>query len=427
MQTQFSLAQLANSDMRDIEKILRSCVHCGLCLSVCPTYTLLADERDSPRGRIYLMKDMFEKESKPNTLVREPLDRCLTCLACTDVCPSAVDYQHLIDYGRYYIEKHHKRPLFERLLRRFLAFLIPRTSLFRLALNLGRIAKPFSMILPKNRTGKQLRALLTLTPKRNVKNNPLNKAGTFPVKNRQYRVAILPGCAQRVLSPQINAATIRILNRHGCEVIAPALGCCGSLGHHLGQNVSAYIKRVVDSIWTLMQQENLDAFVINASGCGTTVKDYAHILRDDPNYAPKAKAVAAITQDISEFLAKINLSTHKPKKKAKVAYHGACSLNNGQKIKHQPIDLLRKAGFDVVTPKEEYLCCGSAGVYNILEPEIASALLTRKATNINALEADWIATGNIGCITQISQEAKNPVVHIVELLDWATGGPKPQQ
>jgi glycolate oxidase iron-sulfur subunit len=422
MQTHFTLAQLADSDIREADKILRACVHCGFCTATCPTYALLGDELDSPRGRIYLIKEMLENDRPADEETVKHIDRGLPCLSCMTPCPSGVHYMHLVDHARHRIEQTYVRPLHDRLTRRLLGIVLPRPDLFRLALVLSRLAKPFGFLLPR-----KLKAALTLAPLRLPARSALDGPNVFPAEGaRRRRVALMDGCAQKTLSPQINDATIRLLTRHGCDVVvARGAGCCGALTHHLGQDSTAFARANIEAWSREMSAGGLDAIIINASGCGTTVKDYGFMFRDDPALAEKARAVSALTRDITEFMSEIGLQPARIKPGRRVAYHSACSLQHGQKVREEPKKLLAGAGFTVLEPAEGHLCCGSAGTYNIMQPEIALQLRDRKVANIESLDPEMIAAGNIGCITQIATGTKLPVVHTAELLDWATGGPKP--
>ena len=420
MQTNFTLAQLADPDLQVAEKILRACVHCGFCTATCPTYVLLGDELDSPRGRIYLIKDMLENDRSATAKVAKHIDRCLSCLSCMTTCPSGVHYMHLVDQARIRIEKTWTRPFLDRVLRRALAAVVPYPGRFRLALIGAAIAKPFAALLPG-----RLGAMLKLAPNAPAPPAAVDAPQVFPAEGvRKLRVALLSGCAQQVLAPSINESTVRLLTRLGCEVVvARGAGCCGALVHHMGEERQA-LDQARANIDAWLAAGDLDAVVVNASGCGTTLKDYGHMLRTDPKWAEKAARVSALSKDVTEVLARLDLPEGAPKDLT-VAYHSACSLQHGQKIGAGPKALLLRAGFAVVEPGEAHLCCGSAGTYNMLQPELATALGKRKAGNIEATKADLVAAGNIGCLTQIAQHAHLPTVHTVELLDWATGGPKP--
>jgi glycolate oxidase iron-sulfur subunit len=424
MQTTFSLAQLADPDVRESEKILRSCVHCGFCTATCPTYVLLGDELDSPRGRIYLIKDMLENAKPASARTVLHIDRCLSCLACMTTCPSGVHYMHLVDHARRYIEETYTRPWPDRLLRRVLALVLPWPGLFRFALRAGALGRPFRHLLPGRLAG-----IMALTPRRLPAPSAVDRPQVFAAEGeRVARVALLSGCAQQVLAPEINEATIRLLTRHGVEVvIAEGAGCCGSLVHHIGREVQALAsaRANIDAWEREREQGGLDAVIINASGCGTTVKDYGFMLREDPAYAAKAARIAGLAKDVSEFLAELGLRPPVRQSELVVAYHSACSMQHGQGITAQPKDLLRAAGFTVKDIAEGHICCGSAGTYNLLQPELASQLRARKLGHIARARPDLVATGNIGCIVQLTGGAA-PVAHTVELLDWATGGPTPR-
>ena len=422
MQTNFSVAQLSDPDTRQSERILRACVHCGFCTATCPTYVLLGDELDSPRGRIYLIKDMLENDRPASTEVVKHVDRCLSCLSCMTTCPSGVNYMHLVDHARRHIEKTYRRPWFDRAYRAALGYILPRPALFRLVMLGSMAAKPFVGLLPK-----ALRTPLALTPRRLPAGSSLDRPQVVAsVAPRRRRVALMTGCAQKVLAPEINEATVRLLTRHGCEVvIAEGAGCCGALNHHLGQEQGFARANIL--AWSQeIENGGLDAIVVNASGCGTTLKDYGYMYRDDPELADKARMVSERARDITELMTEIGLQTPAKPTGRRVAYHSACSLQHGQGVRTEPKRLLQDAGFVVFDPPEGHLCCGSAGTYNLLQPEIATRLRDRKVANLASLAPDVIAAGNIGCLTQIAAGTRVPVVHTVELLDWATGGPRPR-
>jgi glycolate oxidase iron-sulfur subunit len=427
MRTSFSLAQLADPNIAESEKILRACVHCGFCTATCPTYVLLGDELDSPRGRIYLIKDMLENDRPATREVVKHIDRCLSCLSCMTTCPSGVNYMHLVDHARVRIERTYRRPLADRALRALLATVLPRRGLLRLSLAAARIARPLLPALEALRL-KRLAALLRLAPEAGT--HPAQKPQVFPAAApRQGRVALLDGCTNPVLAPSINAAAIRLLTRHGIEVvIARGEGCCGALVHHMGRDEAALnsARRNIDAWLREDEAGGLDAILVTASGCGTTVKDYGFMLRTDSAYADKAARISALAKDISEYLAQLDL---KPDKAGglTVAYHAACSLQHGQKVTREPRMLLARAGFTVREVPEGHLCCGSAGTYNMLQPELARALGARKAANIALVSPDVVVTGNLGCMVQIASATAIPVVHLVELIDWATGGPAPSR
>jgi glycolate oxidase iron-sulfur subunit len=426
MQTSFTLAQLADPNTAEADRILRSCVHCGFCTATCPTYVLLGDELDSPRGRIYLIKDMLENDRPATAEVVKHIDRCLSCLACMTTCPSGVHYMHLVDHARVHIENTYTRPGIDRLLRAFIARVLPNNRLLRRALGAARLGRPFAGLLAAMGLT-PLAAMLRLAPAR----LPAAGAGQgrrrfLPAGSRRGRVALLTGCVSPVIAPSINAAAIRVLTRHGIEVVVADEGCCGSLVHHMGREEEARsaARRQIDA-WTA-EIEGLDAILVTASGCGTTVKDYGYMLRTDRAYADKAMRVSRLARDISEYLSGLELSPERGPSGLVVAYHSACSLQHGQKIVRAPKELLCKMRFVVKDVPEGHLCCGSAGTYNILQPELARRLRERKVDNIEKLKPDVIAAGNIGCMMQIAAGTMIPVVHSVELIDWATGGPEPE-
>jgi glycolate oxidase iron-sulfur subunit len=431
MQTNFTLAQLADPEIKVAEKILRSCVHCGFCTATCPTYVLLGDELDSPRGRIYLIKDMLENDKPANEEVTLHIDRCLSCLACMTTCPSGVDYMHLVDHARAHIEATYRRPLAERLTRNLIARILPDPKRFRAAIAAAFFAKPLAPLLEVIPGLKRLAPMLRLAPSRLMPRSQSEKRSIFPTEGeRRGRVALLRGCAQSVLDPGINDAAIRLLNRAGIEVVMPpAAGCCGALVHHMGRRDEAHeqAKQLIDAWMVEIEGEGLDAILVTTSGCGTMIKDYGFMLRLDHDYAEKAARVSAIARDISEYLETLDLGDPVRRSRLPVAYHSACSLQHGQQIKTAPKTLLTRAGYKVSEPAESHLCCGSAGTYNMLQPEISVRLRDRKAANIEATGAEIVAAGNIGCITQIAGGTKLPVLHMVELLDWAYGGPKPEK
>jgi glycolate dehydrogenase iron-sulfur subunit len=429
MQTNFSLAQLADPAVAESERILRTCVHCGFCTATCPTYVLLGDELDSPRGRIYLIKDMLEHDRPATAEVVTHIDRCLSCLSCMTTCPSGVNYMHLVDHARVHIERTYRRPLFDRLRRDVLARVMPDRQVFRWALILAVIARPFAPLLAfigATRIAAMLRLAKAMPAAASRKGGRL----FVGEGERRGRVAILSGCATEVLKPSINAAAIRLLNRHGIDVVLPeGEVCCGAIVHHLGreQEALAFVRRNIDAWMQEIEGRGLDAILATASGCGTMIKDYGFLLRNDPAYATNAARVAALTQDISEYLMKLGLQQPAKDSGLVVAYQSACSLQHGQKVVAQPKTLLAKAGFAVREVPEGHLCCGSAGTYNMLQPEIAARLRDRKLANIATLKPDIIATGNVGCMAQLKTATAIPVVHTVELLDWATGGPRPAE
>ena len=416
MQTAFTLEQLARPTIAEADGILKTCVHYGFCTATCPTYVLFRDENDSPRGRIDLIRAMLEKGGMPDAKTVHHLDRCLSCLSCVTTCAVKVDYAHLIDIARAHIEDNYRRPLGERMLRRVIAELLPYPRRFAFALHLARFAQPLAGILPA-RLRNLIRLAATRRPAGGILHQRIHPAGG----RRRMRVALLPSCAQQALDRNINAATIRLLQRHGCEVVvATGVGCCGALPLHMGREVQGKaLARANIAAWTAELASGLDAIVINASGCGTTVKDYAHLIGNE-----QARRIGMLARDITELLADLGLQKGDVEP-YRVAYHDACSLQHGQRVIGQPRMLLAQAGFQVLDVPERHFCCGSAGTYNLLQPDIAVALGQRKAAHIDSVDPDIVAAGNLGCIVQIARFTPNPVVHTVELLDWATGGPMP--
>tara|TARA_B100001123_G_scaffold409697_1_gene504073 strand:+ start:9970 stop:11271 length:1302 start_codon:yes stop_codon:yes gene_type:complete len=428
MQTNFTEEQLKDKDNQSSEKIFRKCVHCGMCNATCPTYQLLGDELDGPRGRIYLIQDMLENEKKPSASVVKHIDRCLSCYSCMTTCPSGVNYMHLIDHGRNYIEKNYERPFWDKQIRNLLSIVLPNQNLFKTLSLLVRILKPIKFLFPK-----KIKKMIFLMPSKFPKKK-LSQKEIYSVKNRKRisRVALLSGCVQKTLSPQINEATIRLLNRHGVEVVIPKnIECCGSLNHHLGKQELAHksFKNNINIWYDEYLNRGLDAIISNTSGCGTTLKDYEFIFRNDKILKKKAKKISQLTKDISEFLTenlKLQFKKNKKNKNLKIAYHSACSMQHGQKVHNIPMSLIKKTGNEVLEIPDGHMCCGSAGTYNMLQTEIADKLLKDKITNIEKIKPDIISTGNIGCITQISSSTKIPILHTAEIIDWYTGGPKPK-
>lgn len=434
MKTEFSLAQLADPDIAEADKILRACVHCGFCTATCPTYVLLGDELDSPRGRIYLIKEMLEKDQAPTAEVVKHVDRCLSCLACMTTCPSGVNYMHLVDQARVRIEQRYQRPLAERLLRQVLAFVLPDPRRFRISMRLAQLVRPFAVFLPTPRPSatpgliQRLKAMLALAPGRLPAPGALPGSVFAALGKKRGRVALLQGCAQQVLAPRINEAAISLLTRHGIEVVLVRdEQCCGALTHHLGHDDDA-LGRARANVTAWQKEaagEGLDAILVTASGCGTVIKDYGYLLREDAAFAADAAKVSALAKDITEYVVGLGLEPTARQDNIVVAYHSACSLQHGQKITGLPKELLSKNGFVVKDVPESHLCCGSAGTYNILQPELAGRLRDRKVANIASVKPDMIAAGNIGCMVQIASGTSVPVVHTIELLDWATGGSRP--
>jgi len=435
MKTEFNIAQLADPDIAEADKILRACVHCGFCTATCPTYVLLGDELDSPRGRIYLIKEMLEKDRPPTPDVVKHIDRCLSCLACMTTCPSGVNYMHLVDQARARIERDYTRPLTERALRAVLAWVLPRPGWFRAGMILARFGRPLTALLPTPKVAsasptllRRIKAMLALAPRRLPPPGAAGGSVFPPLGPRRGRVALLQGCAQQVLAPRINQAAINLLTRHGIEVVlVKDEQCCGALTHHLGRDGDALARaRANIAAWLNEAERNgLDAILVTASGCGTVIKDYGFMLREDRDFAGAAAKVSALAKDITEYISGIELEPQRQHGDIIIAYHSACSLQHGQKITQLPKELLSKNGFVVKDVPESHLCCGSAGTYNILQPDIASRLRDRKVANIAMVKPDMIAAGNIGCMVQIAGGTSVPVVHTIELLDWATGGPRP--
>lgn len=424
MQTHFSLKLLADPDMAQSEKILRACVHCGFCTATCPTYLLTGDELDSPRGRIYLMKEMLENDRPADERTVRHVDRCLSCLSCMTTCPSSVHYMHLVDHARAHIEKTYRRPLVERWLRSALAFVLTRPALFRQALRAAVLARPFERVLPR-----RLGGMLAMAPSRLPAPSPVDRPQVIPARSaKKMRVALLSGCAQTVLDTSIHEATVRLLTRFGVEVVvAEGAGCCGALPHHLGkvEQSHEYARRNIEAWTREIETGGLDHIVIDTSGCGTSVKEYSHMFRDDAALAEKAARISGIARDVSEIVLDIGFAPSGEAPRLRVAYHSACSLQHGQKITDLPMELLRRAGFEVVPVPEAHICCGSAGTYNLLQSELAMQLRDRKVANIESVAPQVVAAGNLGCMVQIGQGTSFPVVHTVQLLDWASGGPKP--
>ena len=428
MQTNFTEDQLKNKDNKSSEKILRKCVHCGMCNATCPTFNLLGDELDGPRGRIYLIKEMIEKKKAPTKKVVSHIDKCLSCYSCMTTCPSGVNYMHLIDHGRNYVEKNYQRPFYQRLFRNFLSKTLPKPKIFKFLIFFAKIGQLFKFLLPGN-----LKSMLDAAPKK-IQSKTLKFQKVYKAERKKptARVALLIGCVQRVVSPQINESTIRILTRHGVEVTTmPEIECCGSLNHHLGKEELAKetFKKNINMWYDEYLKNGLDAIISNTSGCGTTLKDYGFVFRDDNELKKKAKKISELTKDITEFLdqnLKLSFKSDKIIKKYNIAYHSACSMQHGQKVHKQPIDLLEKTGNKIFNIPDGHICCGSAGTYNILQSDIAKKLLKQKVENINKVKPDFISTGNIGCIMQITNGTKIPILHTVEVIDWYTGGPKPK-
>ncbi len=427
MRTEFTAEALTQPDIAEADPILRSCVHCGFCIATCPTYVIGGDERDSPRGRIYLIKQMFERGGEPDAAVTTHVDRCLSCLSCMTTCPSGVDYMRLVDLARARIEPVAKRSLGQRLARTLVARVVPYGGRFRLALAAAKFAQPFAPLLDKFGL-RELRNLLVLSRGRTPRLKP-RFPGVIAAEGRgRLTVGLMMGCVGPALRPEIDDATIRVLTRHGVNVvIAAGQGCCGALPHHMGREDEALdlARRHIDAWMAVLKERPLDAIVVNVSGCGTTLKDYGRMLARDPDYAKKAERIGALVKDVTEVLAGLGSLKVEQSTGIRIAYHPACSLSHGQRVTAEPRALLRRAGFTVVEISENHLCCGSAGVYNILQPDFADTLRARKLTAIGRLDIDAVAAGNIGCMTQLEDGLRVPIVHTVELIDWGTGGPCP--
>jgi len=409
------------TETREATGIIRKCVHCGFCTATCPTYLLLGDELDSPRGRIVLMKDMLASDAPPAPSTVKHIDRCLSCLSCATTCPSGVDYMHLIDHAREHIEATYRRPAGERLVRSVLANVLSRRRIFRFATTLARLTRPLAGVLPR-----QLRAMVAAAPVSAAPRGVADRPGIFPaIGPRVARVAMLSGCVQPVLAPSIDDAAVRLLTRHGVEVVIARTGCCGALPHHMGKSDDA--RRLAKAnilAWELEITQGLDAIVVTTSGCGTTIKDYGHLFAGDAEWASRAARVAALAKDITEVMATVGLQPPVIVPGTAVAYHSACSMQHGQQVTAQPRALLAAAGFAVREIGEGHICCGSAGTYSILQPELSTRLRDRKLAAIDRAGAAIVATGNIGCISHLASGGAT-MIHTVELLDWATGGPRP--
>ena len=429
MQTHFSPAQLSDPKIQEANDILRKCVHCGFCTATCPTFVETGDERDSPRGRIWLMRELLESPQTVSKDTRHHLDRCLGCQSCMTTCPSGVDYIHLLDIGREKMDVIAPRSLADKLMRRMLGMIIPHAGRFHMMMRFAVLGRIFAPLMPR-----QLQAALSKLPQSLPKLDAIGSQNkVFPANKPQpvKRVVLLAGCAQRALDPAINQSTIRVLNRLGIEVVVRAEAhCCGALTQHIGETESAVksIRQAIDAWDAEINGKGVDAIIANASGCGTMVKDYGHVMADDPGYAAKAKHISALCKDVAEIIGDIGIDDIiqpiDDGARPVIAYHSACSLQHGQKIHDLPQELLRRAGFDVRKPVNGHLCCGSAGVYNILQPDMADNLKARKKDSLVKTGADFVAAGNIGCIAQLDDSAL-PVRHTVQFIDWASGGPKP--
>ncbi len=419
MQTSFTEAQRADPHLREVERQLRACVHCGFCNATCPTYQLRGDELDGPRGRIYLVKAMLEQaDTPPSAIAVRHLDRCLTCLSCTTTCPSGVNYLHVVDHARAHIETRHRRSLPDRWLRRLLMTVLPRPWLFQAALRLGRLVAPLARHAP-GRMG----ALLALAPA----GRAATAAGPAAVTgNGPRRIGLVPGCVQQVLGSSTNAAAARLLARAGCTVhVLAEAACCGAVEQHLGAGAAARA-RVEANVraWAAEAVRlDLEAIVVTASGCGSMVKEYGHLLRDHPVLAVPAARIAALARDLTELIADLPRPGRAPA--MRVAWHSPCSLQHGLRLGDLPRQRLVAAGYDVQVPQDAHLCCGAAGTYQVLQPELSARLGQDRSASLDALAPAVVATANLGCALQLGRHSRVPVVHVAELLDWAHGGPVP--
>jgi glycolate oxidase iron-sulfur subunit len=390
----------------EAEAILRACVHCGFCTATCPTYQLLGDELDGPRGRIYLIKQVLEG-AEPTHKTQLHLDRCLTCRNCETTCPSGVKYGRLVDIGRKVVEERVARPLGERIKRTTLKEFLPRSALFKPAFKAGQLVRP---LLSKGLQDKL---------------QPARDAGRWPTRTHARKMLVLDGCVQPAMAPNINAATARVLDAMQVQlVVAPRAGCCGAVRYHMNDQAGGLddMRRNIDAWWPYVDQ--VEAIVMTASGCGVTVKEYGHLLAHDSAYADKARRISEMTRDLSEIMPQfeVELAARLQGRAGKrVAWHPPCTLQHGQQIRGKVEGVLRAAGVDVVLCAESHLCCGSAGAYSVLNPEIAHALRDRKLANLEATGADEIVSANIGCLTHLQSGTETPVTHWIELIDRVLG------
>lgn len=417
MRTNFTPTQLTDPHLVEAERNLRACVHCGICTATCPTYVLLGDERDGPRGRIVMMQNMLEKGGSPASETVLHVDRCLSCLACRTACPSSVDFARLVDEARVHIQTTYRRPIGDKLLRWLIATVMTRPSLVRAGIFLAQLVAPMAFLLPGRLAlmaamGAHVRPQLEETPARAI------------IPNAR-RIALMPGCVQPVLAPHIDAAVARLLARRGIELVPlEGAGCCGSLVHHLGRSEDAknWARRAIEAYEHAGGERYFEGVLITASGCSAHLKDLTHLFLDDPLWLPRARAFADAARD---FLELATPTPETPRRNLRVAWQVACSLENGVKLAMRGERLLAAAGFEVLNVPEGHLCCGSAGSYSILQPEISGQLRARKLDNIATLNVDAVATSNIGCLNHLSGSDAPPIVHLAELLDWAEGGPMP--
>jgi glycolate oxidase iron-sulfur subunit len=388
---------------QEADAILRSCVHCGFCTATCPTYQLLGDELDGPRGRIYLIKQVLEgKAATQKTQMH--LDRCLTCRNCESTCPSGVQYGRLVDIGRGIVEKQVKRPLAQQLVRTALKEILPRKSVFNPAMKLGQLVRPLLPAVLKNKVPEA------------------RPVGVWPSRSHARKMLLLDGCVQPAMSPNINAATARVLDALDVQlIVAPKAGCCGAIRHHLNDQGGALddMRRNIDAWWPYVEA-GAEAIVMTASGCGVTVKEYGHLLAHDPAYAARAARISELTKDLSEIMPAFEQQlVAKVKVKKRVAYHPPCTLQHGQQIRGKVEGVLRAVGVDVTLCADSHLCCGSAGTYSVLQPELSYQLRDNKLKNLEATQADEIVSANIGCLTHLQSGTNTPVRHWIELIDSA--------
>ncbi|MDM5176375.1 glycolate oxidase subunit GlcF [Massilia sp. DJPM01] len=406
MQTNLADFIKGTPDGDEAEAILRACVHCGFCTATCPTYQLLGDELDGPRGRIYLIKQVLE--GAPVTAKTQThLDRCLTCRNCETTCPSGVRYGRLADIGRRVVEERVQRPLGERIKRAVLKEALPRAWIFRPAFKAGQLVRPL------------------LSPALQDKLPKTRSAGHWPAREHARKMLVLQGCVQSTMAPDINAATARVLDAFGVQLLAaPKAGCCGALRYHLNDQEGGLddMRRNIDAWWPLVERGQIEAIVMTASGCGVTVKEYGHLLAHDSAYAAKAARIAMLTRDLSEIMPQFEaelVAKLKGKVAKRVAFHPPCTLQHGQQIRGKVEGVLRAAGVDVTLCADSHLCCGSAGTYSVLQPALATELRDRKLASLQATNPELIVSANIGCQTHLQSGTQTPVAHWIELIDQA--------
>lgn len=419
----------ADPALARVDAILAACTNCGCCNAACPTHELTGDEREAPRGRINLIRDMVERGGPPDPGAVQHIDTCLSCLSCTVVCPSGVDYMHLVDHARALIETRRERPLGERALRRLLTTVLPFTSRFRLAIRLGRLTRPMRGLLDSRAALRPLARMLDQLPSALPAIKPVAPGRYEAVAPRRHRVLMPTGCVQPVLDPAIDHSAIRLLNAVGVEVEVPrGSDCCGAIHHHLGRSAGmlGLVRRNVDQWWPLVQEGDVNAIISTASGCGSMLKDYGELLQDDPEYADRAARIGSMVVDVSAFLAGLDLPPPRVRPGLRVAYQAACSLQHGQRLLNEPKDLLRRAGYKVLSPQDEHLCCGAAGTYSLLHPETSIELRGRKVGALERLRPDVFAGGNMSCLKHLAGASAMPMVHTVQLLEWAWTGVAPE-